>query len=276
MKKKALIVGISDYGTVQPSLAAPELEIEEWRDLLVNVYQFDRRDIRLLANDRATKAAIQDRLRWLLGGAGKDDQLVFVFCGHGVQLRRRLASGELLDFLDEALLAYPVPGHELQDCGIYDDDLAQLWAEIQPHPDAKVTFVIDACHASGVDFEELRDEMPNAPLPLNFTLPVDLLNRTRAGTPKRRKFYASITKQKMAPPVVVAATEESDIAVELLIDGVRRALFSYFALLEIRKQPTLTYQALVDQITPQMASLFPQTPSVRGGTAGRLSYPFLG
>src|ERR1700756_5755081 len=102
MTQKALIVGISDYGGRVPGLESPNREIQEWRDLLVQTYGFPYENVRLLANDRARRDEIDIRLKWLFNDAKPNDQLVFVYCGHGIRLPERDEnSGELLDHMDE-------------------------------------------------------------------------------------------------------------------------------------------------------------------------------
>lgn len=265
MTQKALIVGIQDYGGRVASLGSPNREIQEWRDLLVEVYGFPYQNVRLLANDRATKDELVIRLKWLFDKVAANDQVVFIYCGHGVQLPERVKdSGELLDHLDEALLTYPATA-DLANAAYYDKDFFALLGENGLPRDAKVTFILDCCYGGGFNLKDL----PGRPAPLTIELPVDLEHRNY-----RRKTRADDHWRDTVVPVLVSAAGELNVALEADIDGERRSIFSYFAIQALRQNPTITHCRLLDVIKPQIEKLHPQYPNVKGNRARRCN-PFL-
>jgi hypothetical protein len=274
-KKKAVLVGISNYGGKLPPLESPEREIEEWRDLLMDEYGFSCRDIRLLANDRARRDEIIFRLNWLFSGARRGDQLVFMFAGHALRLTPRdRDTGEILDGMPEAFVAYPsAPTDDLQAMAIYDDYLFQMYVDHRVPNDANVTFVFDCCHAGGFNSRDF----PRRPTVMSVTPPVDLRHRSLAcasrsnGDSDRSAARSGDTEM----PVLVNAAGELNLAVELDLEGERRSLFSYHTLKSLRKNPKLTYRQLLKEIKEPIEQYFPQQqPNLRGNRA-RFDHQFL-
>jgi len=297
MAKKALLVGISDYGPSLPRLESPVREVGEWRDLLVREYGFNCADIRLLVNDRARKDEVLFRLDWLLSGASAGDQLVFMFAGHGVRIRRRdRTTGEILDNMDEALLTYAgTPPVDMEELAIFDDDFFMLFAQRGVPADAYVTVVLDCCHGGGFNTRDL----PRRPTLMTLATPADLDHRSfddacgrgrstaRAVTAGRRsprtneRYRAFDWRRRednrggrVTMPVIVNAAGELNLAVELDLAGARRSLFSFHALAALRRDPTLSYSNLLNTIEGPIEEYFPQHPNLRGNLARR-DQPFL-
>jgi len=256
MKKKALIVGISEYAPLKPDLRSSVFEIEQWRDLLVDVYEFANHDIRLLADKRATKSAILDRLMWLLSNTNANDQLVFIFCGHGMRLRRRDSEGDFLDLQDEGIVSYPGGVGDPVDAVIFDDDLTTLYCSMAVAQYAKPTFIFDCCYSAGIDFSE-PERLRKAVM-----LPVDLAHRNRS-TANIVRFGLEITRNANTHPLIVAASGEFDLAIEVVLDNQPRSLFSSLAIGALRANPSLTYEELIANISKNM-KFAAQQPCLRG------------
>src|SRR6516162_11950800 len=97
---RAFLVGINKYPS-QP-LKGCVNDVVDMANFLVSKCNFAMEDIRLLVDERATKAAIIERLDWLLKGLKSGDRILFHYSGHGVQLPARNIQGEV-DSLDEAI-----------------------------------------------------------------------------------------------------------------------------------------------------------------------------
>lgn len=258
MKKRALIVGISNYGGRVVGLDSPDREILEWRNLLVDTYDFPSESVRLLANERARKAEVKNRLQWLLGDAQPGDQLVFIYCGHGIRLPERNQDGEFLDHLDEALLCFPLPDEDLAMVALYDEDVFLGNGGVPAGTD--VTFIFDCCFGGGFNLSDL----PRRPRPLTVDLPLDLQHRLYGRRkPSNRRFHDS------AVPVLVSAAGELNLAVEIEIGGVKRSNFSYHAIEALREKPHLTYYELLDTIREPIEAVYPQYPAVKGNVRRR-------
>ena len=99
--RKALLVGLNHYPNPANNLKGCINDVLQTSRVLQQAYGFDdAREIRLLTDERATTAAIVERLKWLVAGSQPGDVLVFHYSGHGSQVRDRHGD-ELDDGLDE-------------------------------------------------------------------------------------------------------------------------------------------------------------------------------
>jgi hypothetical protein len=257
MKKRALIVGISDYTPLLPNLFSAAFEAEKWHDLLVQVYGFESRNIVMLTDKAATKRAIDDRLIWLLGNSRPGDQLVFIFCGHGIRTPRRSSAGDCLDLQDEGLVSYPVGAADPRDVAIFDDDLTALYCSMGIAPRTRPTFIFDCCYSAGVDFSKPEQTLRALVLPVEpghgGRSPENVLLFTMQGA------RAGVCTE----PLVVASTGEYDEASEVGQEHQKRSLFSSLAIEALHKNPALTYQDLISSVALNM-EFARQTPCLTG------------
>ena len=98
MARRAVQVGINNYKSIG-DLNGCLNDVTNVRGILKGLLGFTNEEIRVLTDDRATKANILDRLNWLVKGAKSGDYLVFHYSGHGSQIRDRQGD-ELSDSLD--------------------------------------------------------------------------------------------------------------------------------------------------------------------------------
>ena len=97
--------------------------------LLKDDYGFGSRDVRVLTDAKATKAAVIDHLEELVSAAeaGRLEHLVFSYSSHGTQVPD--TSGDEADRVDEALVAYDMAeaGDSWDlDTVVVDDELRRL------------------------------------------------------------------------------------------------------------------------------------------------------
>ncbi|MDX9785214.1 MAG: caspase family protein [Desulfobacterales bacterium] len=102
MANKALLVGVNRYKLSRADLQGCLNDVTNVRDVLLKYFGFTVKQIRVLADGRATKKAILHRLDWLVKDAKSGDRLLFHFSGHGSQIRDR-DGDELKDGLDEII-----------------------------------------------------------------------------------------------------------------------------------------------------------------------------
>ena len=139
-KRRAVIVGINTYpgaplaGCVADAYAAAT-RLEE-------IYKFPRWGIRVVTNERATAAAIKERLAWLVSGAQPGDELVYCFSGHGVQMAARNDAGEV-DKMDECQCPYDFAWSEAT--VLRDNYLSQVFSRLPAG--AHLTVISDSCHS---------------------------------------------------------------------------------------------------------------------------------
>ena len=86
----ALLIGISDYGAVFPSLGNAERDVARLQDVLAHEHNA-RWEIRTLLGSEATRERIVDALTNLTRDAKPDDRLLVYFAGHGK--RKEQANG---------------------------------------------------------------------------------------------------------------------------------------------------------------------------------------
>src|SRR5262249_1123066 len=114
---RALLVGINEYPKEQDRLSGCVNDVF----LMSSVLQesgFDAEDIRVVLDERATAAAIRERLEWLLDGASAGDQRVFFYSGHGAQLPGYNTQGQV-NHVDACLV--PVDFAWSRETAITDD-----------------------------------------------------------------------------------------------------------------------------------------------------------
>jgi len=137
--KYALLVGINRYHPdLDCDLQGCVNDVEHLRAILIDQFEFDPDNIRVLTDERATHNNIIDRLEWLVDNP--NSELVFQYSGHGSQIRDRNGD-ELNDGMDEILIPYD---HDW-DFPLTDDALAAIFENI---PESSFfTMICDSCHS---------------------------------------------------------------------------------------------------------------------------------
>jgi len=143
-RKKALLVGINDYPNAADRLDGCVNDVFLMSSFLQEV-GFPAEDIRVVLDDRATARGILSRLDWLLEDAGKGDERVFFYSGHGAQIPSR-GFGERVDGLDECLVPYDFDwGRENS---VTDDQFHELYSQLDYG--THFTTIFDCCHSGGM------------------------------------------------------------------------------------------------------------------------------
>lgn len=150
---KALLTGINEFADPSANLRGCVNDVLDMRELLVSQFAFDPRNIRLLCNQRATRAAIYERIQWALKDLRAGDNVVIDFSTHGSQLADR-DGDELDDKLDEVLIPHDFPdlwddmahdGYTEYGAQIPDDALGNFLRVVPEEADCAV--IVDACHS---------------------------------------------------------------------------------------------------------------------------------
>ena len=153
--KVALLVGIGDYsattlrceavrttGREWPDLPGPPNDVDAFANVLVSDYGFERRNIFMLIDQQATRAAILRAIEErLVRRAGRNEVVLFFFAGHGSQVRNSLSDEP--DKLDESI----VPADSrIGARDIRDKELRPLFNRILDRG-ARLTVILDNCHS---------------------------------------------------------------------------------------------------------------------------------
>lgn len=269
--RRALLIGINDYSVStlpaqRPSVPSPRAwsnldgavnDVRLMRELLLARHEVAAKDILVLTDQQATRAAILSAIEsHLLRPAKKDDVLLFYYSGHGSQVRNTRSSEA--DQLDESL----VPADSRAGAAdIRDKELSAAFNRILDRG-ARLTVVIDACH-SGSGARGLT----GAP-------------RHRAVKPDMRDIAdaSAVARPEDRGALVIAATEDFDLAFETLDDnGNIRGAFSWAFARALRDADR--GEAVSDTFLRAQARLRAEMPAQNPVLAGRAAVrlaPFLG
>jgi len=228
MARRAVQVGINNYKSIG-DLNGCLNDVTNVRGILKGLLGFTNEEIRVLTDDRATKANILDRLNWLVKGAKSGDYLVFHYSGHGSQIRDRQGD-ELSDSLDELICPWDMDWN----AGTYitDDDLNKIFTTLPAGVLLEV--YLDSCN-SGTGLRVLDLGRPSELGPPHPTLnryiepPVDLLARFEGEEDqlKRKKLLAGATRAPVHH-ILWAGCMDNQTCADAFIDGSYNGAFSYY------------------------------------------------
>ena len=142
--RRALLVGINEYAAPGMTLAGCVNDVYLMSALLQE-QGFDADDIRMVVDDRATTAAIQQRIQWLLSDTQAGDVRILYFSGHGVQMPQYGSSGKPEQIV-EALVPHDFDWSPAK--AISDKWLAMQYGNL-PY-DAHMVAIFDCCHSGGL------------------------------------------------------------------------------------------------------------------------------
>jgi hypothetical protein len=229
MTQKAFLIGINHYRMPGADLQGCVNDVTNIRDILLNYFGFEVKDIRVLVDERATKKAILHRLEWLVKGAKAGDRLVLHFSGHGSQIRDRNGD-ELKDRLDEILCP-----HDLDWDGnfIVDDDLDAFFAGLPKGVHLEV--LLDCCHSATGIREGTggpAGSLPGQNIKVRFlTPPVDILCRQDDEDLQVRH----LARDGIRPGhVLFAACRDNQTAADAFIKGKYNGAFTYYLCMHLR------------------------------------------
>lgn len=217
--KRALCVGINNYPVRGADLKGCVNDAKSWAAMLEEHFGFDRSNVTVLLDARATKQRILNALDRLLAGSRRGDVLVFTNSSHGTYVADTDGDEWLYD---EAICPYDMEKHL-----IVDDELRTRFAGIPSG--VRFTMISDSCFSGSVS----RD------LPF-MTTPDDrrtrFLNPSLIGRPE----IAGV-RQKAAPRRPEKFTEAK--MREVLVTGCRDNQYSYDARIGTTYHGAMTYFA---------------------------------
>jgi hypothetical protein len=225
MTKKALVVGIDKYKNPAWNLEGCTMDAAVMSGMLQDHFGFPGDNVRVVLDDRATKANILGRLDWLVRDAKQGDVLVFFYAGHGSQVRDRNGD-ELEDEMDEILCP-----HDLDwDDPLTDDILHSYFTRVQKG--VNLTIIFDCCHSGTgtrslwapvspegeigeIEYQKTRYIKP----------PIDIEHRSRGIALRARRLGETVIKENH---ILLAACTSAQEAQEKRFRGQARGAFSYY------------------------------------------------
>jgi len=271
MTRKAILVGINKYKLPGSDLSGCVNDVTNVRDVLLKYFGFEVSEIRLLVDERATKKAIMERLKWLVKGAKKGDRLLFHFSGHGSQVRDR-DGDEVKDRLDEILCPHDM---DWDDNFITDDELQAQFSGLPEG--AALEVLLDSCHSGTGTREALG--LRQLPEELRFMAkflqpPADILARVEDELPVRhllREGSGNSAKASL-PPVpsylaLFTGCRDNQTSADAMIGGKYNGAFTYYFCKHLRDvKGEITRADLLKRVRASLKfNEFSQVPQLEAG-----------
>lgn len=268
--KYAVLIGINIYDPdLDADLNGCVNDVEAMHNILVNTYGFPADNIRMLTDQRATRQAIYDRIKWLITEhTTPGDELVLHYSGHGSQVRDRNGD-ELSDTLDEILC----PTNLDWDNPFTDDQLCYLFK--QKAEGVNLTFICDSCH-SGTMTRELH--MPTT----TEAVPVELIGKSRFVKPPSDIFHRSVDRDltvnvfgsvDRAPKVIsqnhvlLSGCRDDQTSADAHIDGKWQGALTSSLIKAIKKNPHRNWTEIhAEVISILNVAGYSQRPQLSGNT----------
>ena len=226
-------------------------------------------DIRVVVNERATKANIVHRLGAAVAAAEPGDVVIFYFSGHGSQVRDRNGD-ELADSLDEIICPYDMDWD--RETFLLDDDLDELFAEIPTN--VVLEAFIDCCFW-GATPRVLDPDVRYVPPPLDIAFRVE-------GEEEHVHYHGLAACDCFSGRNVFwAASSEGQPAAEDLLEGRGHGVFTYWGcrFMEANAERILNHeysrQALLADLHEYLRSRrYEQTPELWAPWELQMAPPF--
>lgn len=277
--RTAFLVGIDRYAPEREHLFADlggcGNDVRLMREVLVEEFRFEERDVFVLLDEEATHEGIVDAFdRVLIQRAREGTEVFFYLSGHGSRVPdlSRVARAEH-DRRDSTFLAYDsrTDGHD-GDRDLNDDELRCLLTALAKKG-ASVTAVTDSCHSGG----GLRNG-PQARSVSDGASPLDR-DWVRSFWPEGVELSEDAVERHVPVDsyVHIAAAERDQRAWEyqckdLEGNSVTHGALTYVLAGALRNAPgTATWRTIIDDVAIQVANLQPQTVNARG-TVDRLLF----
>jgi hypothetical protein len=274
MTKSALCIGINNYPGTHMDLKGCVNDANDWAtELAARGFTVNK-----LLDAQATKAAMVDGFKTLIGGAVSGDVVVITYSGHGTYVPD--LNGDEIDGLDEGLCPY-----DLQTGGeaLLDDEIHALFNARKAG--VRLVLISDSCHsgtvtrAAGPDPDTDAAPRPRF-MPMGNWLPADRLPRGASGNPLASVAvtsgispFASALSRGVGDLLLAGCKEgPNNYSYDAVIQGRSCGAFTYYALKALKTlKPTATYADWHAAINPGFlpSASYPQSPQIVGNAATR-------
>jgi metacaspase-1 len=276
---RAVLVGIDQYERPDiPTLRGCVNDVALVRGLLKEYFAVPNERIRVVVNERATKANILHRLVDMIQRSEPGEVLVFYYSGHGSQIRDR-DGDELADAIDEVICPYDMDWDSKT--YIVDDDLDRIFATLPS--DVLLEAFFDCCfwgagpRGLGPDAPPLRRDVRYLPPP--FDIDARRLGEEDALEVRRLQegTWAAADRH-----VAWGASREGQEAAEDYVEGRANGVFTYWGCrfiaenIERVDRDGYTREELLDDVRAYLHTLgYVQTPELSAPSDLREGTPLL-
>ncbi|MBN1198891.1 MAG: caspase family protein [Bacteroidales bacterium] len=267
-KKTALIIAVGNYPEITgwPTISSLHDTAIVKEALLKQ--GFLPEDIRVIADQQATKAGIVEALKALADRVNPGDIVCVHFSGHGQQIQDNDPPGvDEMDGYDEAMIPFDACMNYKSDSykgekHLRDEELGALLDGIRKKagPDGNVLVVLDACH-SGTGTRGIGKSRGTAVV---FKAPDYQPTSVDQDT---RGFDECADAKDLSPIVVFSAASANELNYEYEADklGSFGSLSYAFSVVFSDLKKNTTYRGTFDKIKVEMSAIAPrQTPQVEG------------
>jgi len=140
-KKYAIIIGIADYKGTINDLNYCDDDAQDFNNVLLNKYGWEKNQITLLINGEATKTAIFEAIDDVTKKAKENDEVIFFYSGHGGN------SNHDADYDEEKRDECIVPWEDSFDSLIWDGELKEAFEDCLSK---RIMFYFDCCYSGGM------------------------------------------------------------------------------------------------------------------------------
>jgi hypothetical protein len=261
--KFAFLVGINRYPGAP--LHGCANDVMDMAQLLTSVYGFEKKNITLLLDERATTEKITSTLRRYAYDLSAGDQLVFHYSGHGAQIPSTYED----DGLDEVIC--PIDFNWTPQHLIRDKDFKSIF-QFTSHG-SNIIWISDSCHSGDLSKDLTKNTFRGRFLtpPLDIHWHLDALKENKdapeLGMGKALKAQGA---------TLFAACRDHQTADDATFGKNNRpnGAFTYFLLQELRKK-TLPLNKILTNVRASLKKAgFKQVPQLEGNT-GNFTKPFI-
>lgn len=274
MAKRALCIGINNYPGTHMDLAGCVNDANDWAQELGN----RGFSVTKLLDEQATKAAMTEGFKTIIGGASSGDVIVITYSGHGTYVPD--LDGDEADKLDEALCPY-----DLQTGGgpLIDDEIHVLFNARKPG--VRLVLVSDSCHSGTVTRAAAPDpDADDAPrprfMPMGNWMPANKLPKNASGKPLATVMVGAPSSafekavSKKWGDLLLAGCKEgpNNFSYDAKIKGRFNGAFTYYALKALKSvSANASYAEWHAAITPAYlpSVSYPQSPQIVGSKEAR-------
>jgi hypothetical protein len=273
MAHRALCIGINNFPGTQMDLAGCVNDANDWAaELSARGFKVTK-----LLDGQATRAAMIEGFKSVIGAAAGGDVVVITYSGHGTYAPD--VNGDEVDGLDEGLCPW-----DLQKNGaLLDDDIHALFTARKAG--VRLVLLSDSCHSGTVTraaaADPDSDDLPRPRfMPMGNWLPPERLPKGPSGKPVAHVAVGNPTSafekgvSRKAGDLLLSGCKEgpNHFSYDARIKGRPNGAFTYYALKALKGlEPDATYAQWHGAITPQYlpSASYPQSPQLVGSAAAR-------
>jgi hypothetical protein len=241
-------------------------DAKDWRDLLVESFDFPATNVTVITDAEATREAMVDGLKRLIDGSSEGDVLVFTNSSHGSYIADESGDEETYD---EVLCPYDTNVEVLT-----DDDLRGILDQLPQG--VSMTMILDSCHSGSGTRAPINsllpsryriDDDPRA----RFLHPQHLQNVERSGriladpvpvTPRTRVAFPESSMNH----ILLSGCRDEEVSWDVRIEGDYHGAMSYHATKAIRDAGAgISYAELAERLQPMLdEGGYDQHPQLEG------------